>query len=528
MGSGHHCEWRDRAEALEARLVATTAKLAEAEAALASAQATIAEQSTTIQQQSEMLARLGAQFATVQATVEKLQRHVFGQRSEKMPPVAQVIRDPAQTEAARVAALQKRRENAEKKRQLVTRKIEHKVRDEQKICPKCGSHDFSRLGGGDVTEMYELVPARVERQLHVQEKLRCRCGETIITADPPAKVYDKARFGPTFMAQVVVSKCADSLPLYRQAKAYRRTGVQVDDSTLGQLFHRTAEATKPLSKRLLELVAAKEIVLADETTQRVQAKGKTRTAWLWSFIARDEAEKEIISYVFSRSRSGETPVRVLGDTLGKLVVDGYSGYNKVTLPGGRERAGCLAHLRRKFFDAQSTAPDAAKTAMDYILDVYKIERAALDADLLGTPEHLEMRQTSGRAVMDAFKEWLDAEQPRHLPKSPISEAIGYALGQWDALTLFLTDQHLPIDNNASERALRVAALGRKNFLFVGHDEAGENLAGLYSLIATCEANEVNPVDYLADVLLRVQTHPASRIDEILPHNWTPPRPEPSA
>ena len=200
MGGEHRCEWRDKAESLELRLAA--------------ADATIAKQAE--------------QLAAIQGTVEKLQRHVFGQRSEKMPPVAQAIRDPAQAEAARVAALQKRRENAEKKRQLFTRRIEHKVREEQKCCPKCGGHDFSKLGGGDVTEMYELAPARVERQVHVQEKLRCRCGETIVTADPPTKVYDKARFGPTFMAQVVVSKCADSLPLYRQAKAYRRAGVQVD------------------------------------------------------------------------------------------------------------------------------------------------------------------------------------------------------------------------------------------------------------------------------------------------------------
>jgi transposase len=227
-------------------------------------------------------------------------------------------------------------------------------------------------------------------------------------------------------------------------------------------------------------------------------------------------------------RSGETPVKVLADTIGKLLVDGYSGYNKVTLPGGRERAGCLAHLRRKFFEAQAAAPEAAKRAMDFILEVYKIERAALDNDLLGTSEHLQMRQTASRAVMGEFKAWLDQEQGRHPPRGPMGQAIGYALGQWDALTLFLTDAHLPIDNNASERALRVAALGRKNFLFVGTDEAGENLAGLYSLIATCEANGVNPVEYLGDVLIRVQTHPASRVDELLPHNWTPPRPEPSA
>jgi transposase len=281
MGSDdHRCEWRERAEALEARL------------------------------------------AQIEATLEKLQRHQFGARSEKMPPVAEAIRDPARAEAERIASQQKRRENAEKKRQLVTRKIVHEVRDEQKCCPKCGGHEFTPLGEGKTTELYELVPARVERQVHVQQKVRCRCGETIVTADGPAKVFDKTRFGPTFMAQVAVSKCADSLPLYRQAKAYRRAGVEVNDSTLGDLFHRTAELVDPLYERLLHLVAEEEIVLADETTQRVQAKGKTRTAWLWSFIARDEAERELIAYVFSRSRSGETPVRVLEGTIGKLLADG--------------------------------------------------------------------------------------------------------------------------------------------------------------------------------------------------------------
>jgi transposase len=207
----------------------------------------------------------------------------------------------------------------------------------------------------------------------------------------------------------------------------------------------------PLYERLLHLIAEKKIVLADETTQRVQAKGKTRTAWLWSFIARDEAERELIAYVFSRSRSGETPVRVLEGTIGKLLVDGYDGYNKVTLPGGRERAGFWAHARRKFFDAQSTAAAVAKHAMDLVLELYKIERAALDADLLGTREHLAMRQMRSRAVIDEFKAWLDAERGRHPPRSPIGAAIGYALGQWDELTLFLTDPHLPTTTRPSAR-----------------------------------------------------------------------------
>lgn len=311
-GDDHRCAWREEVEGLRA-------DVAYAAQALEAAEATVAQLQEQLRLKDEAL-------PSVQATLEKLQRHVFGQRSERMPSVKHEIRDPARAEAERIAALRTRREHAEKKRQLVTRTIEHKVPEEQRVCPKCGGHDFSQLGGGEKTELYELVPSRVERQVHVQEKLRCRCGETIITADPPAKVYDKARFGPTFMAQIVVSKCADSLPLYRQAKMYRRVGVQVDDSTLGELFHRVADETKPLSERLLQLVSEKEIVQADETTQRVQDKGKTRTAWLWSFIARDEAEKEMISYIFLRSRSGETPLRVLGDTLGKLVADAYSGY----------------------------------------------------------------------------------------------------------------------------------------------------------------------------------------------------------
>jgi transposase len=486
MGEEHRCEWRDRAESLE------------------------------------------AEVASLRATVEKLQRHVFGKRSEKMPRVADELRDPADAEAARLAALETRQENAALRRQLATRRIEHKVPEAKKVCPRCGGREFTPLGEGKMTELYELVAARVERQLHVQEKLRCRCGEAILTADPPDKIFDKTRFGPTFMAQVAVAKCADSLPLYRQAKAYQRAGVPVNDSTLGDLFHGTAQAAVVLYERLLALVASDPLVLADETTMPVQAKGKTRTAWIWDFIARDEDEKDLIAYVYSKSRSGETPLRVLANTLGKLLVDGYTAYNKVTLPGGRERAGCLAHARRKFFEALSTSPAEAKQAMDYILELYRVERAATETGITGTAAHLAMRQERSKPVMETFRAWLDIEQDKHLPQGPMGVAVRYALNQWEALTLFLTDAALPLDNNRSESALRICALGRKNFLFVGSDGAGENLAALYSLIATCEANGVNPVHYLADVLIRVQTHPASRLDELLPHRWTPPPPQPSA
>ena len=417
------------------------------------------------------------------------------------------------------AALAKRRANAEKKKALPTREIVHKVPEERKVCPKCGGHDFAPLGKGKVTVVYEYVPARFERQLHVQEKLRCKCGETILTAEGAPKAYDKAGYGPGLLAHLAVSKCADSIPIYRTAKQYRRQGVPVRRSTLNDLFHRPAEETAPLSRRLLELVADKEIVQADETTVRVLDEGKTRTAWLWTFIGKED-DQELISYRYSPNRSGETPVQVLGGTKGFLISDGYTGYNKVTMPEGRERVGCIAHLRRRFFDALSTAPEG-RGALDFILEVYKVEKIASDLGIVGTPKHLALRQEKSRRAMQDLHAWLEAERPKHLPKGPMGEAIGYALNQWGPLTRFLDDARLPVDNNGSERALQPAALGRKNYLFVGHDQAGQNIAGLYSLIATCEVNGVNPFEYLTDVLPRLGTHPAARIDELLPHPLDP-------
>ena len=180
-------------------------------------------------------------------------------------------------------------------------------------------------------------------------------------------------------------------------------------------------------------------------------------------------------------------------------------------------------MRRKFFDSLATAPGEARRALDLILAVYRVEHEARARGVVRTPEHLALRQSAGRAAMVAFRAFLKEEHPRHPPKSPIGAALSYATNQWDTLTRFLDDVKIPLDNNASERALRVVALGRKNFLFVGNAEHGENLAGLYSLVSTCDANDVDPIAYLKDVLLRVDDHPASQIDDLLPHKWSQPR-----
>ncbi|AGC44955.1 IS66 family transposase truncated [Myxococcus stipitatus DSM 14675] len=192
----------------------------------------------------------------------------------------------------------------------------------------------------------------------------------------------------------------------------------------------------------------------------------------------------------------------------------------MTLPEGRVRVGCWAHVRRKFFDALPTAPES-RAALDFVLALYHVEHSARDAGTIGAPEHLHARRTTSARVLKHLAAWVDEQLPLHPPKSTQGLSLRYTKGQWNALTRFLEAPSLPLDNNAAERALRAMALGRKNYLFVGNDEAGRNLAGLSSLVATCEANGVNPEAYFADVLMRLGSHPASRLNALLPHLWQP-------
>src|SRR5215831_17041739 len=484
----HDCAWRQEALALRrenAELHAENAQLR------------------------ERISDVEGKLAAVMAAMEALERRVLGPKSEKMPPAESEIRRQRQEDAEerRLASLRRRRERAAMRDQLRKETIEHHLSDDEKRCPRCGGTANRPLPARQ-TVIYEYVPGYFVKQIHVQEKASCRCGQYIVTARAPAKPFESGHYGAGFVAHLVVMKCADSIPLHRLAKQYQRIGIPMSRSTITDQFHAAAEKLVPLSRRLLEIVARSDIVQADETSMMMQRPH--RRGFVWTFIADD-----LIAYRFSPDRSGETPRAVLGGTLGTLVVDAYTGYNRVTDVAGRDRASCLAHVRRRFFDALATAPEARR-ALDLILEVYRVEHEAKERGIVRTAEHLSLRQTKGRGAMDAFLAWLDQQKNAHPPKSPLGEAISYARNRGQTLTRFLDDPHIPVDNNASERALRVVALGRKNFMFVGDPEKGENLAGLYSLVSTCETHDIDPVAYLRDVLIRVDTQPAAKIDLLLP------------
>ncbi len=484
----HQCEWKERHEALaaeHAQLVTQHRSLAES-------------------------------LSSLQHDMEKLKRHLLGPKSEKMPRVADELkkgatRDPEEARRARADRA------AARKAKLQTKTTLHPVPKAQRQCPQCGGNNLKPLGTGKQSVVYEYVPAHFIAHKHLRETLSCPCGGHVVTADGPPKWVEKSQYAPSFIASVITSKCADSIPLYRLEKEFERIGVPVARSTLTDLFHRAAEQLGPLVGRMEQLVREALIVRADETSKKMMAAKKCHTGFIWTF--RTRLPKPLIVYRFAASRSGETPRNVLGGTKGYLVVDAYSGYNDVVGVDGRTRVGCHAHLRRYFFEAKDAAPEASYKALDFILGLYRVEHDARARGILGTQEHLELRRTRSAAIRAAMRLWLESERPNHAPKSPMGAAIRYAINQWDALGVFLENPNIPLDNNESESALRRVALGRKNFLFVGNETAGENLAGLYSLVASCEANDINPVEYLTDVLGRLNDHPNSRLDELLPHLW---------
>lgn len=491
-------------------------------------QAEAAEQAAeAAKQQAATNTQLLETVASLTHEVSELQRALFGQKSERVVPVdreiARRIRaiESAEQAAERAAKSKAKRDAKREQRrdETPTEVVDHLV--DARFCRGCGaSLEHADVLSDEVSEEYEFVPARVIRREHHRHRVVCNCG-CFTKGELPPRVVEGGLYGPGLHAHVVVAKCADSTPLDRQARAFKRAHVPLSKSTLCDLFHRTAEYLSPIADEILRQVASSSHINADETSIKVQMKGECRRAFLWDFIAKNEAGQTMVAYRFSPNRSGHTPIEILGDSTGVLQVDGFTGYNKVTTPEKRDRAGCWAHARRKFFAARETTPEEAEHAINLIRQIYEVEYEAAEKDFLGSDKHRALRNTKSRKIVDELMTWAKEQKQHQRPKSPLGAALTYVVNQQKTLELFLNDPRIRLDNNIAEQHLRLIALGRKNFLFVGHDEAGKNLATLQTLVSTCLANEINPQTYLTDVLLRIQEHPQSKIAQLLPWNWTP-------
>ncbi len=409
-----------------------------------------------------------------------------------------------------------RRDRAAAKAQAPTVRVEHTVPDAERRCTVCGNAELDPLGLGKTTTVWEFVPARFVRVEHVQEVLRCRCNGFGVTAPGAPKIVEKGQYGASFHAHLAVSKCADHTPIYRLEKAFARQGVPVARSTMNELLHRASGILEPLWTRLLDVVRMPPVVGADETRLRIvrDKHGKTKNGFVWTFNARDDDGGLDVAYVFAEDRSGSTPKTLLEGTKGVLVVDGYSGYNVVDEVSTRRRAACHAHLRRYFHEALPTAP-VAQEMLDLVAELYIADHAADDQQLVGRSK-LEFRKAARRADPRPHARLARRPSRAASPEEPHRRGDPLRRQPVEAARRLPHRHARAARQQRLERALRRVALGRKNYLFVHDAECGASLVGLYSLVATCEARSINPFEYLADVLARVQDHAASDINALLP------------
>jgi transposase len=314
-----------------------------------------------------------------------------------------------------------------------------------------------------------------------------------------------------------VAKFEHHQPLYRQEHIFKLHGDEIPRQTQCSWLATVAELLEPVYKRMTSHVLQSGKIHTDDTPIRVLAPGtgKTRTARFWVYLGDDAHPFTVFDYTPNRSRDG--PQTFLRGYKGYLQADAYTGYDR--LYAGREiiEVACWAHTRRKFFEARDT--DArADEMLALIGELYAVEKFARPLNAAGRQQ---LREAQARPVLARIKVWLKARVLDTLPKSPLGQALTYALNQWTALTRFVENGALEADNNLGENALRPICLGRKNYLFVGSDAGGRSAAILYSLVRSCERHRVNAFDYLRDILIRISTHPASQLDDLLPHRWTP-------
>lgn len=480
-----------------------------------------------------MLIAREAEIERLRQIIKELQRHRFGRRAETLPEdqLLLALEEAEQAEAAGFAASEEKTP-AEKAERVAKRcanrgalpahlpRIETVVDIESDICPCCSGR-LHRIGE-DVAERLDIVPAQFRVLVVRRPKYACRsCENVVVQAPAPARLIEGGIPTEATVAQVLVSKYADHLPLYRQTQIYARQGVTLDRSTLADWVGRAAFLLRPVHERMLAVLKASPKLFADETTAPVldPGRGRTKTGQLFAY-ARDDrpwggADPPAVVYIYAPDRKGERTVAHLDGFAGILQVDGYGGYKVLAERNAVSLAFCWAHVRRRFYElAQAGPAPIASEALLRIADLYRVE-----ADIRGrTPgERRDARQQRSKPIIDALEPWLRQKLALISQKTKLAEAIRYALSRWPGLGLFLDDGRIELDNNIVERSIRPLALTRKNTLFAGSDGGAEHWAVIASLVETCKLNNIDPQAYLADAITRIVSgHPNSRIDELLP------------
>jgi transposase len=476
---------------------------------------------------------------THQATIDELhalKRWIYGRRRERLlecegqghlfelnPPPAQLVPleiagEPRQQSVTSDHRRRRRELNLDK---LPHYRHEHDLNEADKRCSGCG-HIKDRIGQ-DESRILEYLPAKLEVHIYVRPKYACRyCKEGVMSPPPPVRPIARGIAGPGLIAQIIVGKFGDHLPLYRQEDFFTRHGLHIPRSTLCDWVQAAAELLRPLYQRQKELVLQSPVLWTDDTPVTVLVGGDqgSRMARFWTYIAE---EHPYSVYDFTESRARDGPAKFLAGFQGYLHADAYGGYDQIYL-GSNEviiEVACWAHARRKFFDAKGSSPRDAHQVLEWIRQLYDIEERTRE---LSADARRDIRAAEAEPVLDRIAARLAELENRALPKSALGKAVGYALNQWQALRRYTEDGRLSIDNNVSERTLRHQAIGRKNWLFLGSEQAGPRAAVLFTILAGAKRHRIEPWAYLRELLLRLHSDD-SRLDEMLPDKWAANHPE---
>lgn len=470
-------------------------------------------------------------IAGLQQQLAQLQKMIFGSRHERFVPTdihpsqlslnvdADAVATCSVTEAKKISYV--KTNTAVEQKPLAhpgrMKLPEHLRREEIIISPEEDTTGLKKIGE-EITEVLEYEPGELFVKKYVRSKYARQNNEGVLTGKLPLRPIEKAMAGEGLLAQIVIDKYIDHLPLYRQMQRFERNGVKLSYSTLTEWVSATCKLIEPLFEALKKEVLSSKYLHVDETPIKVldkDKKGETHRGYYW--VYQNSIEK-IVFFDYQEGRGREGPMEILENFTGYLQTDGYSVYDIFDKKENIMLLHCMAHARRMFNEALINDEHRACHAMEEIQKLYLIERDCKDRQL-SFEQTRNVRQEKSVPILEPLGQWMKEQYMQVTPKSTIGKALGYSIERWEKLSLYTTDGILNIDNNPVENSIRPVALGRKNYLFAGSHEAARRSGMLYSLLGTCKMHQINPNVWLKEVLATIATHPINRIQELLPHHW---------
>lgn len=465
-------------------------------------------------------------YTQLQHELDQLKRLVFGSRHERfVPATAQeqlalvlnvdVIESPASS-VQTIEYTRKEKETSSNKIHTGRMKLPASLPREQVIIEPTEDVSGWIKIGEEITEELERIPGKLFVRQYVRPKYARPDGAGVVIGELPSRPIEKGIAGPGLLAQIIIDKYTDHLPIYRQVQRFGREGIKLSLSTLTDWVSATCALLEPLYEVLRKEVLSSTYLQADETPIKVldkDKKGTTHRGFHWVYHAPQE---RLVLFDYREGRGREGPTECLKEFKGYLQTDGYVVYEDFANKPGVTLLNCMAHARRKFDEAKDNDLARASYVLTEMQKLYALERLAKENGS-SLDELYQIRQQQAIPVLENLKSWMLENYKAVLPKSVIGQALYYSLQRWDKLSRYTTDARLKIDNNLVENAIRPVAIGRKNYLFAGSHNGARRAAMLYSFLGTCKMNNVNPFEWLREVLTKIQDQPIKDLQQLLPH-----------